>query len=269
MTKEWVEQKNRNRKNKQQRLLTKIKKKFMESGLFEEAEVAHLMRSIKNGLHDPRFAVTLEYGYIGELSAEKYGLGSEHSDEKRRFVSGVLRLKRELDHTFTELFETLNDFSRFLDSEPMEFDGDIIITDPCYVTKDDDWDRSDYGSHLELLGIEHFMTRDTIYGDWSCTVFNTDTKQPIGTFCADAGLVSVMPLDEVLRYNPGFDYYEKRTWTTALIRDFKGTVQFIVKETKHIDAGERYADYEVRVVGHGMNKTTGEPINFVSSQTGL
>ena len=28
----------------------------------------------------------------------------------------------------------------YLDGEPMEFDGDIIITDPCYIMKeDDDW----------------------------------------------------------------------------------------------------------------------------------
>lgn len=159
---------------------------------------------------------------------------------------------------------------RFRDSKPMEFDGDIIITDPCYVMKeDDDWERCDYGDDMEALGIEHFMTRETIYGDWSCTVFDTDTKKPIGEFCADAGLVSVMLLDEVLRYNPDFDYHEKRTWTTTLIQDFKGIVQFIVKKCKFFYNGKDCVNYEVRVVGHGVNKVTGEPINFESKQTGL
>lgn len=70
----------------------------------------------------------------------------------------------------------------------MEFDGDIIITDPCYIIRaehhgttpltDDDWEACGYGDNMEALGIHNYMTRDTIYGDWSCTVYNTDTNKP-------------------------------------------------------------------------------------------
>lgn len=270
MTKEWVEQKNQGRKNKQQRLLSKIKKKLVESELFEEIEVSHMMDSIKNGLRKPRFAVTLDHDYIEELSLKKFGTDPDSQDKRLLYVFDCLRVGKELAHTFTELFETLTDFSRYQDSEPMEFDGDIIITDPCYFMKDADWGRyGSYGDHLECFGIQHYMTRDTIYGDWSCTVFDTDTKKELGQFCADAGLVTVASLDEVLMYNPHFNYHETKPWTTTIIRDFKGVVQFIVKEVKYIDAGERYTDFEVRVVGHGVNKATGESINFVSSQTGI
>ena len=270
-------------------------------------------------------------------------------------------------------------YDRYLDSEPMEFDGDIIITDPCYImndkndldfknspswwefvskvtteersngkggtytcynmpkaedypdcrvkTKEDygedkflyelekdcnppimfsptlksewdayhkaeeawrnitrsDWERCEYGSEMEVLGIHNYMTRDTLYGDWSCTTYDLNTKKPIGEFCADAGLVSVISLDEVLKYNPEFDYHLNRTWTTTWIKDFKGTVQFVVKEVIwHRDddyirtdgsyawhKGDKAVDYEVEVVGHGINKTTGEPIDFIGTQTGL
>lgn len=105
------------------------------------------------------------------------------------------------------------------------------------------------------------MTRDTIYGDWSCTVYNTGTKEILGNFCADAGLVSVFLLDEVLKYNPNFNYHKEREWTTTLIPDFKGIIQFVVKYNRN--------DYGVHVVGHGINKKTGEPVNFHSIQTGL
>lgn len=98
----------------------------------------------------------------------------------------------------------------------MEFDGDIIITDPCYIIRaahhgtppltDNDWAACNYENNMEVLGIHNYMTRDTIYGDWSCTVCNTDTNKPIGKFCADTGLVSVFLLDEVLKYNQDFDY---------------------------------------------------------------
>lgn len=160
----------------------------------------------------------------------------------------------------------------------MEFDGDIIITDPCYVIdKDGDWEKSCYGEKMEALGINHYMTRDTMYGDWSCTTFNSDTDEPIGEFCADAGLVSVFLLSEVLKYNPTFDYHIKRTWTTTLIKDFKGTVEFVVNHivgeyeetTKWWKKGDKYEDDEVQVVGRGVNKVTGEPLNFIGRQTGL
>lgn len=32
----------------------------------------------------------------------------------------------------------------------------------------------------------------------------------IGGFCADAGMVAVFLLDEVLKYNPNFDYHINR-----------------------------------------------------------
>ncbi|MBU5491335.1 hypothetical protein [Butyricicoccus intestinisimiae] len=162
----------------------------------------------------------------------------------------------------------------------MEFDGDIIITDPCYILNRDnegDWDRSHYGSNMESLGINHYMTRDTLYGDWGCTTFNLDTKEEIGRFCADTGLVSVFLLDEVLKYNPSFDYYTTRPWTTTLIKDFKGVVEFIVRNiqgeytetTEYHQKGDRFEDQDVQVIGKGINKATGEVFRFVGKQTGF
>jgi hypothetical protein len=159
----------------------------------------------------------------------------------------------------------------------MKFKGDVIITDPCYIMKDaengfpecgDDWGNSDYGSNMEALGIKTYLTRDTIYGDWSCTTFNTDTKEAIGKFCADAGLVSVMLLSEVLAYNPNFNYHKEKPWTTTLIKDFDGDIDIKVLDRNPEDCDcedkedcccdEQY----VSVVGTGN-------INFRTSQTGF
>lgn len=147
----------------------------------------------------------------------------------------------------------------------MKFKGDIIITDPCYIIReqhhgaksitDDDWEACNYGDNMEVLGIKNYICRGTIYGDWSCTTFNSDTNEEIGEFCADAGLVAVFLLDEVLKYNPDFDYHINRPWTTTLIKDFEGEVDFEV-----ID--DEYGEPEVQVVGKGN-------INFVGKQTGL
>ena len=152
----------------------------------------------------------------------------------------------------------------------MKFKGDIIITDPCYICKDNDWSRCYYGDNMEVLGINNYICRDTIYGDWSCTTFNTDTGEPIGEFCADAGMVAVFLLDEVLKYNPDFDYHINRTWTTTLIKDFDGEVNFEVRHTEGIyedttewhKKGDKWTSDDVVVVGKGN-------INFETHQTGF
>lgn len=136
----------------------------------------------------------------------------------------------------------------------MKFKGDIIITDPCYIIRKDsenDWNLCEYGDNMERLGIHDYLCEDTGYGDWSCTVFETGTDKKLGNFCADAGLVGVFLLKDVLKYNPDFDYHLNRTWTTTLIKKFKGNV--------YID---RLEDGNAQVVGKGN-------INFYSEQTGF
>lgn len=160
------------------------------------------------------------------------------------------------------------------------FTGDIIITDPCYICKKDcdDWSKSDYGTELNRLGITNFITNDTLYGDWGCHTYNQDTEEVLGQFCADAGLVTVCLLEEVLKYNPNFkeEYIKERPWCVTVIKDFDGDVSFIQRHLKYEhdndyirddgtivwkkgDVGE---DVELVVVGEGN-------INFIGQQTSL
>lgn len=216
----------------------------------------------------------------------------ENHDKNEAFSGWFLSMEafiRDLDtdtyHSI--LYKANGGLDRYLDSEPMEFDGDIIITDPCYIMRaehhgttpitKDDWGACNYGSRMEALGIQHYMTSDTLYGDWGCTVYDTDTNEVLGEFCADAGLVSVFLLDEVLKYNPDFDYHKERNWTTTLIPNFKGTVQFVVEHregifedtTEYHRAGDKWEDYSLHVVGNGIDKKTGGDINFYSTQTSM
>lgn len=172
---------------------------------------------------------------------------------------------------------------RYQSTPEKSFDGDIIITDPCYIIRNkngmtkNDWHYCKYGEYMGRLGIKNYLTHDTIYGDWGCTVFDSDTEKPLGRFCADAGLVSVFLLEEVLAYNPEFNYHVEKPWTTTVIPNFKGTVQIEVvkltgtyeKDSEYWKAGDTWEDYCVHVVGHGVDKKTGKPINFISHQTSL
>ena len=150
------------------------------------------------------------------------------------------------------------------------FNGDIIITDPCYIVIDDlerdDWKKCDYGSNMEVLGLHNFIVNSTIYGDWSCTTFSKRDHKVLGRFCADAGQVGVFDLAEVLKYNPNFDYHINRPWTTTLIRNFKGRV-WIEKIYNDGDIKDWYSYVKVR--GKGINTATGEEFEFFTSQTGV
>lgn len=280
MDKAWVEQKNKEQQEQLAAEISQLREYLKDKTPLLPHEVE---QAINNLLADSQSG----YYPFGDMmpfwdiidDRNKYYTTNEMKD---RFLFALSESVKGLKEKYRKINNLQDTYDRYLDSEPVEFDGDIIITDPCYILRHDaehtdDWAKCDYGSDMEALGIKHYMTRDTIYGDWSCTTFDTDTTKPIGEFCADAGLVSVFSLDEVLRYNPEFDYHINRTWTTTLIKDFKGTVQFIVKreegtydeDTEYWDAGDTWVDYAVQVIGHGVNKITGEPINFIGSQTGL
>lgn len=140
----------------------------------------------------------------------------------------------------------------------MKFKGDIIITNPCYIIRknSNDWDKCNFGDNIKVLGIKHYLCSNTLYGDWSYTTFNSDTKESLGKFCADAGMIAVFLLDEVLAYNPNFNWYISAPWTTTLVKDFNGDIKI---EVVHSD---QWANDEIRVIGKGN-------INFETHQTGL
>lgn len=115
----------------------------------------------------------------------------------------------------------------------MKFKGTIVITDPCYLgcgnEKLDDnwWEESDYGEHLEKFGFTTYITEGTLIGDWSWHTYEKETKNIIGQFCADAGLVGVYLLEEILKLNPNFEQWAlKHSWCATIIKDFDGDIKY-------------------------------------------
>lgn len=214
----------------------------------------------------------------------------------------------------------------------MHFKGTVVITDPCYIIKENpikypnekdfglpasisskpfkdystpeelaykaaldkyykesrkynDWDKCNYGENMEVLGIYNYISESTIYGDWSCTTYQTE-KEPkellesilrvlndnleygeyeddessvfcgskdIGGFCADAGLVGVFLLDEILAYNPDWkSWIEEHSWCATIIENFEGEVEYYIDKVNE----------EAHIVGTGS-------INFYTAQTGV
>ena len=159
--------------------------------------------------------------------------------------------------------DNIEDYKRirqdyYINSKPLVFNNeDILITDPCYVTEGDDWEKSEYGEDFNIFGVKKYVSKSTLYGDWSCTTYNTDTKVAIGEFCADAGMVSIFSLDEIKeRVNPNIeDWIKEHKWCATVIRNFTGTAQI------KTGVDDNYTFYRY-IEGKGS-------INFIGQQTGL
>lgn len=272
MDKKWVEKMISEERTRRKEIAQKIEAAVKEAHNIEpndKSEILKYLEEHKYCMVESMIRMSLVLFYAKQ---EKKDLASAYYSSSIKtaieyFNSLGLDKMRSWDNDNFEYLETL------ADSEPKYFSGDIIITDPCYLIRDDadrdDWDKCNYGYEMEELGFKNFMMRNTIYGDWSCTTFDSDTKKKIGSFCADAGEVGVFLLDGVLKYNPDFNYHIEKIWTTTLIKNFEGTVQFTVTEESYEYNGKKEVEYVVRVIGHGKNKATGEPINFITIQTGF
>lgn len=151
-------------------------------------------------------------------------------------------------------------------SHRMEFDCDIMITDPTYVS-------GGWGSW-----VPDGISRDTIYGDWGCTVYDmtrsrrrtpTGDEPELGEFCADAGLVCVCPLAaaEEAGGEALAALRERAPWCFTVIRGFKGTVEFRVYDETY-KYGRKTCVCSCLEV-HGKGTRDGSPFKFIGLQTSL
>lgn len=117
----------------------------------------------------------------------------------------------------------------------MKFDGDILITDPCYIIRTEsknDWADCGYGEKLDEIGIPTFFTSKN--GDLVETVIKScHSDEVLGNFCSDSGMVSVMLLSEVLAYNPDYNKRLSKECYT-IIHDFHGSVERVnIQDSKY------------------------------------
>lgn len=105
----------------------------------------------------------------------------------------------------------------------MRFKGTIIITDPCYITKDGDYERTNFGNDLNILNFSTYLVADTGFGDWSNHI-TTDKGKLLGEFCADSGQVCVVLEQELKEYNPDF-FIDYSVYTYTKVEDFEGEIK--------------------------------------------
>lgn len=216
------------------------------------------------GHFDFHFISRLKYFKDDDEESRKLAeeMGQENVDflyDFKKLFCFARHIQKIFDKSLLGRFESPISESYYEDSRVLEFQSeDILITDPCYVIEDDDWMKSDLGRDLDSFGMTKYATKSTLYGDWSCTVFDKDSRKPIGEFCADAGIVSVFSLDEVKKcLNPKIeDWVKEHPWCATILRNYTGKVQIKTGYDKKNYEFYRYVD------GEGS-------INFIGNQTGL
>lgn len=127
--------------------------------------------------------------------------------------------------------------------------------------QEDDWEKCCCGGAMMELGIETSIVCDTIYGDWSCTTYNSLTKEKLGEFCADSGQVGIFLMSEVLAYNPDLNLPKH---CATIIKNFDGHIRVNKKSNgKYTYDGKEYDDIVAEV--EGVSNT----LNFKSAQIGF
>lgn len=281
MTHEWVEQEKKRLaekfENYPQRLLDEwyaIPEEYRDVRLKKYnlwPEIANIEASIREGSPVKTIDIHLLFTYTDEDFLDFY------FKDREAFIPAAAKYYAHFHKNLGQYYEYLEYGTVSVEKAEdkiMDFNGDIVITDPCYLAAnmtDEEHRNFDcaYMTNYGIVGIES----DTYCGDWSCTTYDRLTwnedghSKPIGKFCADSGMVCVADLESVLKFNPKYDYHIKNDWSTTLIRDFKGTVCIRIEQ---VDGGnEIYPAYSASVMGQGVNSKTGEPIDFYTRQTGL
>lgn len=126
--------------------------------------------------------------------------------------------------------------------------GKYLIADPCYVTPDESWsdfcdilfaaEDSEYGGHLfESEGIKYWVG-GTAYGDGLYAIRKNGAE--VGTIGVDAGLLSIIPVKLLKKWNALKEAEEMVT---------RGLVTFVEVDkdfTIHYSGGDfKFADFEV------------------------
>lgn len=156
---------------------------------------------------------------------------------------------------------SISEYKELLDSDPIQFNGDIIIIDPEFIFKTpQDAIAAADGMKMQKLGFEKVLSCKC-FGKQKRKIVNNDTLENIGNVNnkEKGDIVSVFDLKELLKYNNNFQDDSSLNEHYTKIRHFKGTIQYqILKDETYDDV------YHTFIIGKGINRISGEPLNFNS-----
>lgn len=127
-------------------------------------------------------------------------------------------------------------------------DDTLIITDPCYIMRDEDWEdflnkEGDTIFSMHPIRLDEYLKQyhnfgeviaaDTGYGDWCNEVIDSKTQDSLGEFAADAGMVIVCTASDLTNYGYDKDKVQQlqERGCLAVVPNFTGTVKLVYEYT--------------------------------------
>ena len=127
----------------------------------------------------------------------------------------------------------------------MKFKGSIVIGDPCYFVKNEDWEKCEIGDRMDKIGFSDYMT--IRFPDDPQVVIDEKNRNIIGGICQDSGYIVVVYLDELKAYNENYEKAFGSEKNRTIIFDFDGEVTSQKVEVV-IDG---YKDFDTIISGIG------------------
>ena len=136
-------------------------------------------------------------------------------------------------------------YKDFLDTPTERFNSDIVICDPTCISKD----------NLDTCRFKNYISHSTKPDHMLFSIKQEDTGNIARSISVSSGQVAVLSLNEVKKYNPGFDTNHTGI---MIIHDFQGSAKISVDVKSDVE-------YEIILKVKGMNSKTKEPINLIAS----
>lgn len=147
----------------------------------------------------------------------------------------------------------------------------LIITDPCYILKEEHWEHwlgMEFGE--SPIGLDNYLRQyhgfgeviaaDTGYGDWNNEVQDSKTGAVLGEFTADAGMVIVCTASDLTNYG-----YDREKFLDLVER---GCITIIPNFTGTVELHYEYSKDESKLaVIYGMSKDEDEDFHTMQWAT--
>lgn len=133
--------------------------------------------------------------------------------------------------------------SQILDTMIVQ-DDTIVITDPCYIMKEEHWEQylsQGISNSVDCTSLKRYLRShfnfgevlagDTVYGDWSNEIIDSETNEVIGEFSADAGMLIACTASDFDNYGYDRDEVEKlrQNGCLATIENFEGRIDYVLE----------------------------------------
>lgn len=128
----------------------------------------------------------------------------------------------------------------------MDFKGSIVITDPVNIIPANQlsWFFQKPNEFPTILGFTNYHCYTVGVYDSNNTehIVLGERNERLGNFNTKSNMLGIFLLDEVIRFQPTFDYHIFEPWNTFWIENFDGEI-VLVKNKQYLDVygkGNKY-----------------------------